>query len=78
MANEQEIKALVIARLETLPEGKEISIGGDKGLSKEELIKHVEQGDEIGRKMIEIEMSFLRGLKEGFFYGEPDHIDNQA
>ncbi len=78
MENEQEIKELVIARLKTLPEGKEISIGGEKGLSKEELIRHVQEGDEVGRKMIEIEMNFLRGLKEGFFYGSPHDIDNQA
>lgn len=69
MENEQEIKELVIARLETLPSGKDISIGGSKSINKEELIQHVKDGDEIGKKMIEVEIHFLRGLKEGVFYG---------
>ena len=68
MENEQEIKELVIARLRTLPEGRDISIGSDGEYSKNELIKHVEDGDGIGKKIIEIEMNFLRAFKEGSFY----------
>ena len=61
----QEIKDLVIARLESLPTDKEISIGSDGEFTKEQLIKHVEDDDEIGRTIIEVEMSFLKALKEG-------------
>lgn len=68
MENEQEIKAIVVARLQTLPDGKEISIGEKGDFTKEDLIKHVENGDEIGKKMIEIEMNFLRALKDGLLY----------
>ena len=68
MDNEQEIKDLVIARLKTLPEDKNISIGGDGEFTREELIRHVAENDAIGKKMIEIEMDFLRSLKEGIFY----------
>ena len=60
----QEIKDLVIARLESLPTDKEISIGSDGEFTKEQLIKHVEDDDEIGRTIIEVEMSFLKALKE--------------
>ena len=66
--NQEEIKALVIARLKTLPVDKSISIGSDGGLTKEELIQHIEQEDQIGQKIVEIEMNFLRMLKEGKFY----------
>jgi len=63
----KDIKNLVIARLKVIPDNLKLSIGGGE-YSKDELIKHVEQGDEIGKKIIEIEMSYLRSLKEGVLY----------
>ena len=63
----KDIKNLVIARLKVIPDNLKLSIGGGE-YSKDELIKHVEQGDEIGKKIIEIEMSYLRSLKEGIIY----------
>lgn len=66
---DEEVKELVLTRLETLPPGAVISIGSDQELTKEELIKSVREGSDIGRKIIEIEMSFLQSLKEGVLYG---------
>lgn len=60
-----EIKELVIARLEVLPEDRKISIGAEGEFSKNELIRHVEAGDEIGRQITELELEFLRGLAQG-------------
>ena len=68
--NEKEIEELVIARLQTFPDGTEVSIGSAGEFTKEELIQHVKSGDELGRKIIDVEMSFLRALKDGLFYGE--------
>lgn len=59
----EEIKQLVIARLEVLPEDTGISIGSEGEFTKEELIKRVEQGDEIGQKIIEVELDYLKSLK---------------
>ncbi len=61
----EDVKALVIARLETLPANKKISIGSYGDFTRDELIEHVKKEDEIGRKMVEIELEFLRALKEG-------------
>ncbi|MBI4453454.1 hypothetical protein HY636_02315 [Candidatus Woesearchaeota archaeon] len=61
----QEIKELVIIRLETLPSDKKISIGSFGEFSKEELVEHVKKDDEIGKKLVEVELEFLRALKEG-------------
>lgn len=72
---EQEEKEIVIARLGTLPEGYKISIGSDGDFSKEELIRHIENGNEIGKKIVEIQMSFLRSLKEGSFYEQMSSVD---
>jgi len=63
------VKELVLARLETLPSGAVISIGSGPELTKKDLIKSVQEGSEIGKKIIEIEMSFLQGLKDGILYG---------
>lgn len=59
----QEIKDLVIARLEILPEDTGISIGSAGEFTRDELIKRVRQGDEIGQKIIQVELSYLKSLK---------------
>lgn len=68
MSAEEEIKKIVIARLETLPPDKKISIGSSGEFSKDELIERVKSGDPIGKKIIEIELEFLRSLKKGILY----------
>lgn len=68
MVSEQEIKQLVIERLKTLPEDTGMSIGSQGDFNKQEMIAHVEKGDDVGQKIIEVEMNFLRGLKEGILY----------
>jgi len=64
------VRELVLTRLETLPSGAVISIGSGQELTKEELIQSVREGSDAGQKIIEIEMSFLQGLKDGILYGE--------
>ncbi|NCT00249.1 hypothetical protein GW765_04730 [Candidatus Parcubacteria bacterium] len=61
----EDLKNLVIERLDVLPSDKKISIGSVGEFTKDELIERVKQGDEIGQKIVEIELSFLRALKEG-------------
>ena len=65
MNRSEEIKELVIARLDTLSPDKKISIGSFGEFTKEQIIQHVQKGDSIGNKMIEIEMEFLCAIKEG-------------
>ena len=61
----EEVKELVIARLETLPENKKISIGGFGEFSKEELIENVKSDSEVGKKIVEVEFEFINAIKEG-------------
>lgn len=68
MDTEKEIIDLVVARLQNLPSNKDISIGSSGEFTKDQLIEHVRKADEIGKKMIAIEMDFLRSMKEGIFY----------
>ena len=73
----KEIKDLVIARLGVLPPNKKISIGSSGEFTKDELIEHVEKGDDIGEKITEIELAYLQAIKEGVFY-EQDFSNYQT
>lgn len=65
MVTEEEIKKLVIARLSSMPENMKISIGSFGSFDKYELIERVKKGDEIGKKMIEVQLFYLRSMKKG-------------
>jgi len=69
---DEEVRKLVATRLETLPDGAVVSVWSDGEFTKEQIIKSVLKGDEIGQKMVEIEMSFLQSLKEGVLYDGTD------
>jgi len=64
-AREDDIKRLVIARLETLPPDMKVSVGASGEFTPNELVDHVKRGDPLGKKFIQIEMEFLRAMKEG-------------
>lgn len=60
----KDIEELVLTRLAVFPEGKKISIGSLGDFTKEEIIRHVQDKDEVGQKMIEIELKYLQSMKE--------------
>lgn len=64
----EDFQKLVYARVQSMPAGTEISIGSDRSLTKEEVLKHIEANDEIGQKMITIEKAFFEALKDGSIY----------
>lgn len=59
----KEVEELVVARLSVIPEGKRISIGSKSDFTKEELIKHVRNCDDVGQKMVEVELKYLQAMK---------------
>lgn len=61
---EEKIKELIIARLQTIPPEVGISVGSEGDFKRDELIEHVKQDDEIGKKLIQIDLNYLRTLKE--------------
>jgi hypothetical protein len=59
-------RAVIVARLEVLPPDIHFSSGGPfQNISRDEMIKHVENGDKIGKEYVRIEMDFLRAFKSG-------------
>lgn len=74
---DDELKKIIIARLEIFPSDKKISIGSIGELTKEEMIESIEKETDVGEKIVEIQLSYLRSLKEGIFYGQ-DFVDNKV
>ncbi len=60
-------KKLILARIETMPSNMGIAIG-DEEFSKVELRNHVEQEDAVGKKYVEMQLTFLRSLKDGSLF----------
>ena len=63
-STDDEIRKLVVARLKVLSQDTMISIGSDGDFTRDELINHVENGDDIGKKIAEVQMKWLRSFKE--------------
>ncbi len=66
----EQIKELILARLQVLPPDASISIGSEGSFTRDELIAHVKRNDELGKKITEIELEYLKMLKEGIFYAQ--------
>jgi len=74
---DEELKKIIIARLETFPSNKKISIGSIGEFTKNEMIENIEKETDVGEKIIEIQLNYLRSLKEGILY-EQNVVDNQT
>jgi hypothetical protein len=60
----QEIIDLVVARLETIPKNVEVSIGGEGSFTIEDLIERVKRQDEVGKKMVEMQLAYIYSLSK--------------
>ncbi len=62
----ENIKELVIARIEsTLPSDLKLFVGGNGGITRDEMISHVKNGDLIGNTIIKNQMNFLQAVSSG-------------
>lgn len=64
---QEDIRKLVIARIKASSDDLAVSIGL-KEHTKEQMLKSVETGDELGQEIIEIQMEYLRDMAEGAIY----------
>ena len=61
----EDIKKLVITRLQAMPPNLKLSIGKYGTFTKEELIERVQKEDEVGKLIIEMQLKYLRSFKKG-------------
>lgn len=65
VSNDEEVRKLVIARLNVISPDTIKCIGNEGPFNRAQLIEHVERGDKIGRTIEQVEMEWLRALKRG-------------
>jgi hypothetical protein len=58
----QEMIDLVIARLEAMPQNLSFSIGDKGDFNVSDLMNRVRNQDDIGRKIVEMQLTYLRSL----------------
>lgn len=63
----EDVKKLVIARIKASSDDLGISIGSTH-LTKEQLIESVEENNDIGREIIEIQLEYLKDMASGAIY----------
>ncbi|MCR4324092.1 MAG: hypothetical protein NUV69_00185 [Candidatus Curtissbacteria bacterium] len=64
---QEDIKKLVLARIQAASDDLRIAIGSTE-YTKKEMIERVEAEDEIGKEIIDIQMEYLRDTAEGAIY----------
>lgn len=59
-------KQIVIERLRQVPPTVKVSFGTSTGdfMNRDEMIEQVEKGTDIGKKIIKIQLEYLRSFKE--------------
>jgi len=74
---DQQLKKVVIANLQGMSSDLRMHIGSMGEFSREDLIENVQKETEVGTKIVEVQLNFLRSLKEGIFYGQ-NLTDNET
>ena len=64
LLNDEVVRKVVVARLSVLSSDTYVSIGADGSFSRDELIAAVKAGDDIGKKIEEIELEWMRSWRE--------------
>lgn len=66
--SDEEVRNLVMARLSVLSQDTMISLGEEGSFTRDELLKKIKEGDEVGEKLAEIQLEWLRSFKDNFLY----------
>jgi hypothetical protein len=60
-----EVKELVLARIRIMPPNYKLSVGNQGTFTKEQLMEHVKEGNEVGNQIIDMQMNFIKALTSG-------------
>ena len=61
----EELKELVLARIEVMSPNLKLSIGRYGTFTKQELIEHVKKDDEAGKQIVQMQINFIKALTSG-------------
>jgi len=63
-----ELKKIVLWRIETsIPKHFKLSMGNKGSYNKEELKRHVEQEDDVGLEIVNMQLKFMKAVSSGEF-----------
>lgn len=62
---DEEIRKLVVERIKAMSDEAGLIIGGDKKMSKAEMIENVQKGSDEGKQIVDMQMTFLRDMASG-------------
>lgn len=62
---DEEIRRLVVERLKSISDETSLMIGGDQKLTKSEIITNVKNNSNVGKQIIDMQMTYLRDLASG-------------
>ena len=60
-----EVKELVVARLDVMPSIYKLSIGRQGTFTRDELIQEVKKNSLIGNQIVKMELNFIKALTTG-------------
>ncbi len=63
----EDLKKIVLERVNVMPDTLRIAVGSEE-LTKEDVARHVQDEDEVGKQVMEMEWEFLRDLASGAIY----------
>jgi len=66
MMVEEDLKKLILLRLESWPPNVKIALGSGEELSRDQLIEFVKQGGPLGEEIIAMQLRYMRSMKTGF------------
>ncbi|MEK9153627.1 MAG: hypothetical protein AAB723_03450 [Patescibacteria group bacterium] len=66
--SDEEVRNLVMARLSVLSQDTMISLGEEGSFTRDEMLERIKEGDEVGEKLAEIQLEWLRSFKNNSSY----------
>ena len=51
-------------RVESMPSHLKLAIGGNRSLSRDDILQHLENRDEVGRRIVAMQMNYLKFFKK--------------
>ena len=63
-----DLKKIVLAKIETYDDDWLLSIGSSGTFDKTSILKEIEDETEVGKKVVEIQRSYMEDMASGKFY----------
>lgn len=55
---------LVTKRIEAMPSHMKLAMGGGESFSKNDILQHINKRDNIGKRVVEMQLNYLKFMKE--------------